>query len=306
MKYIVRGILIIIAILLMFMLLTACAPGKALTKENSTSIKKKEAAPAGDEYVYTYPDEQENELVDPKTKTPEKKATTKGASDEIMVSSSADTPKKEQFYQTGMASWYGREFNGRLTASGEKFDMNGFSAAHKALPFGTVISVKNLETGKTIQVKVNDRGPYKKDRILDLSYGAAKQLDIVSTGEVMVGINIVKQDGDQKSADRGAEDIEPASADVKIHSVQKKAANDGLGDSVGRFSVQAGAFYSQKKAQELKEKIESMVDKPVIVIKEKEFFKVRIEGIQSKSDASAFKKKLGGNDISSYVIENKD
>ncbi len=306
MKYIVRGILIIIAILLMFMLLTACTPGKALTKENSTSIKKKEAAPAGDEYVYTYPEEQENELVDPRAKGTEKKATTKGASDEIMVSSSADTPKKEQFYQTGMASWYGREFNGRLTASGEKFDMNGFSAAHKTLPFGTVISVKNLETGKTIQVKVNDRGPYKKDRILDLSYGAAKQLDVVSAGEVMVGINIVKQEGDQKTADRGSEDVEPASADAKGLGAQKKSPTEGQSDSAGRFSVQAGAFYSQKKAQELKEKIESMVDKPVIVIKEKEYFKVRIEGIQSKTDASAFRKKLSGGDINSYIIENKE
>ncbi|TAL38813.1 MAG: septal ring lytic transglycosylase RlpA family protein [Spirochaetes bacterium] len=306
MKHVVRAVIIIIAILLMFMLLTACAPGKSLTKDSSTAIKKKEAPVNGDEYVYTYPDEPENEMVDPRAKHAGKKTEAKGQTDEIMVSGTADTPRKEQFYQTGMASWYGREFNGKMTASGEKFDMNGLTAAHKTLPFGSLITVKNLDTGKSVQVKVNDRGPYKKDRILDLSFGAAKQLDMVSTGEVMVGINLVKQEGDQKTAVREGDEVEPVSGDLKSDGADKGGRNGTKNDSEGRYSIQAGAFYSQKKAQDLKVKIESMVDRPVILIKEKEYFKVRIEGIHSKSDATAFKKKLSGSDISSYIIENKE
>ena len=65
------------------------------------------------------------------------------------------------FFQTGLASWYGREFNGKATASGERFDMNDSTAAHKTLPFGTIVEVTNLENGKSTRVKINDRGPYR-------------------------------------------------------------------------------------------------------------------------------------------------
>jgi rare lipoprotein A len=80
-------------------------------------------------------------------------------------------------YQVGNASWYGKSFHGRATASGEDFDMFEMTAAHRQLPLGSLIKVTNLHNGKWVIVRVNDRGPYVKNRILDLSYGAARMLD---------------------------------------------------------------------------------------------------------------------------------
>lgn len=82
----------------------------------------------------------------------------------------------------GMASYYGPKYHGRKTASGEVFDMYQFTAAHQQLPFGTKLKVTNLSNGKSVMVRVNDRGPFVGNRILDLSYGAAKQLDMLSSG----------------------------------------------------------------------------------------------------------------------------
>lgn len=80
-------------------------------------------------------------------------------------------------YQIGNASWYGKKFHGRTTASGEDFDMFELTAAHRQLPLGTYVKVTNLRNGKWVIVRVNDRGPYIRGRIMDLSYGAARMLD---------------------------------------------------------------------------------------------------------------------------------
>jgi len=86
------------------------------------------------------------------------------------------------FQQRGIASWYGRKFHGRKTSNGEVYDMYGLSAAHKTLPMGVYVKVTHLKTGRQLTVRVNDRGPFVAGRIIDLSYGAAKQLGIVESG----------------------------------------------------------------------------------------------------------------------------
>ena len=93
-----------------------------------------------------------------------------------------------KFSQTGMASWYGRQFHGRKTASGETFDMNALTAAHRSLPLNCFIRVTNKTNGKSVVVKVNDRGTFHGNRVLDLSYGAAKQLGITNAGTAKVSI----------------------------------------------------------------------------------------------------------------------
>src|SRR5947209_6669166 len=80
-------------------------------------------------------------------------------------------------YQVGNASWYGKQFHGRTTASGEDYDMFELTAAHRKLPLGTFVKVTNLKNGKWIIVRINDRGPYVGDRIMDLSYSAARMLN---------------------------------------------------------------------------------------------------------------------------------
>ncbi len=94
--------------------------------------------------------------------------------------------------QIGYTSYYAHKFHGRPTASGEIYDMNGLSAAHRELPLGTIIRVTHLGNGKSVVVKVNDRGPFVDGRILDLSLGAAKKLDMVNEGVARVKIEIVK------------------------------------------------------------------------------------------------------------------
>lgn len=96
-----------------------------------------------------------------------------------------------KFKQSGRASWYGGKFHGRKTASGERFDMNSLTAAHPSLPFNTYLRVTNKGNGKSVVVKVNDRGPFHGNRVLDLSYGAAKQIGLVSRGIANVTIERV-------------------------------------------------------------------------------------------------------------------
>lgn len=101
-------------------------------------------------------------------------------------------PDGARHQMRGLASWYGQQFHGRPTASGEAFDMNAFTAAHKTLPFGTRIRVTHQETRKSVVVRVTDRGPFVKGRVVDLSYGAARELGMIQAGVVPVQLEVVR------------------------------------------------------------------------------------------------------------------
>ncbi|HAN81044.1 MAG TPA: septal ring lytic transglycosylase RlpA family lipoprotein [Gammaproteobacteria bacterium] len=101
-------------------------------------------------------------------------------------------PVKLGFEETGIASWYGRKFHGRLTSSGEPFDMFQFTAAHKTIPIPAWIRVTNLENDKSLVVRVNDRGPFKEGRVLDLSWAAAERLGFSENGTVEVSYEVLK------------------------------------------------------------------------------------------------------------------
>lgn len=94
--------------------------------------------------------------------------------------------------QTGLASYYADKHHGRTTANGETFDMYALTAAHKTLPFGTKLKVTSLANERSVLVRINDRGPFIKGRIIDLSFGAAKELDMVRAGVTSVKLEIVK------------------------------------------------------------------------------------------------------------------
>ena len=93
--------------------------------------------------------------------------------------------------ETGRASWYGKAHHGQRTASGELFDMRALTAAHRTLPFGTIVRVTNLRSGRSLNVRINDRGPFRRDRIIDLSYEAARNLGIVARGTARVEITVI-------------------------------------------------------------------------------------------------------------------
>jgi len=94
---------------------------------------------------------------------------------------------------TGTASYYADKFHGKKTANGEIYDMNGFTAAHKTLPFGTIVDVTNLANNKKIRLRITDRGPFVGDRIIDVTLAAAKELDMLKTGTAEVRIDILKK-----------------------------------------------------------------------------------------------------------------
>ncbi|WP_415869091.1 septal ring lytic transglycosylase RlpA family protein [Burkholderia ubonensis] len=96
------------------------------------------------------------------------------------------------FVQTGTASWYGHAFHQRRTANGERFDMHALTAAHRTLPFGTRVRVTHLLSGRSVVLRINDRGPYVKDRVIDLSMAAAHRLDVARAGTAQVKIESVQ------------------------------------------------------------------------------------------------------------------
>jgi rare lipoprotein A len=100
------------------------------------------------------------------------------------------------YAETGMASWYGRDHQGKKTAAGERFDMNKLTAAHRTLPLNTMVRVTNMQNRKTVKVRINDRGPYVKTRIIDLSSRAARELGMADDGTVEVRLEVFAADQD--------------------------------------------------------------------------------------------------------------
>jgi rare lipoprotein A len=97
--------------------------------------------------------------------------------------------------ERGIASWYGDDFHGWMTASGEIYDMHALTAAHRTLPLGTVVRVRNVVNGRQVTIRINDRGPYVKGRILDLSYKAAQELNMVRDGVAAVYLEVISHEG---------------------------------------------------------------------------------------------------------------
>lgn len=140
------------------------------------------------------------------------------------------------FKERGVASWYGKKFHGNLTANRETYDMYAMTAAHKSLPLPTYVRVRNLRNNKSIVVRVNDRGPFVNNRIIDLSYSAARKLDMIRAGTSLVEIEAISFD--DSTQDRPSRQSVPRAA-VQIE--QAPATN-------GRIFVQVGAFGSRENA----------------------------------------------------------
>ena len=138
------------------------------------------------------------------------------------------------FVQRGLASWYGSKFHGRLTANGEQYNMYGRTAAHKTLPFDTYVQVTNLRNGKKAVVRINDRGPFVRGRIIDLTYTAARELNMTEDGVVSVQIKALGYARNKHEAGRLVREY------VKPVSYQ-----------MGDFTIQVGAFAEKKNAQRL-------------------------------------------------------
>ena len=144
-------------------------------------------------------------------------------------------PDSKGFRQRGRASWYGADFHGKKTSNGEIYDMYAVTAAHKTLPLGTYVRVHNLENGRQLDVRINDRGPFVRGRIIDLSYTAAKKIGIVGPGTAAVEIVALGT---------------PAAS--HSNSTPSYTAGDYYS---GNFTFQVGAFADRRNAERLKTKL---------------------------------------------------
>jgi len=147
-------------------------------------------------------------------------------------------PYSKGFQQQGIASWYGKKFHGRKTSSGEIYNMYAVSAAHKTLPLGTYVRVHNLNNNKKLDVKINDRGPFVRGRIIDLSYAAAKKIGMAGAGTAPVKIMALGASG---------------GADSPNH---MDASNVPIDYYRGNFTIQVGAFSKRQNAEKFKQKLD--------------------------------------------------
>ena len=181
--------------------------------------------------------------------------------------------------QRGIASWYGKKFHGKRTASGEIYNMYKRTAAHRTLPFGTYVLVRNLRNNKTTIVKINDRGPFIKKRIIDLSYRAAKDIGMIGPGTAPVEIVVLgKEVGKLRSP------------------VGKKVVVEVVDTRKGKFGVQVGAFRNRKNALRLVDRL-SVIFKHVEIHVETDryanpLYRVIVSGAKSIGKANLIEKKL--------------
>ncbi len=173
------------------------------------------------------------------------------------------------FEETGIASWYGRDFHGRKTSNGEIYDMYAMTAAHKTLPMGTYVKVTRLDNGRETIVRINDRGPFVKGRIIDLSYRAAETLGMVDEGTAKVRI--------------------VALGEAKGNRLVKRDY------ARGSFFVQVGAFTVRSNAERLKAKLEGLYGKVFLSTFYKEgrlFYRVRIGSLDNLKEAQRLSERI--------------
>lgn len=195
-------------------------------------------------------------------------------------------------YKSGVqASYYADKFHGRKTASGETFNMNALTCAHKTLPFGTMLRVTNLKNNKSVDVRVNDRGPFVKGRELDLSKAAAQRLDMIKTGTANVRIEIL-------SASSNSTDAKTASGNTAT--TVKTAANQGTSQSQ-YWDVQIGSFSSHENANRLAQSLLQKGFENVYFQKTYSATRVVLKKIPD-SKLQATEKKLKSNGYSDFVV----
>lgn len=190
---------------------------------------------------------------------------------------------KEGYTERGTASWYGKDFHGRKTANGEIYDMYKLTAAHKTLPLGVYARVTNLENGKEIKVKVNDRGPFIRGRFLDLSYGAAKELGMVEAGVGRVELEII--------------------GNVPYQTAKGKASA-GRVSSTGLFTIQVGAFVEKENAVRLKSLLENRYKDVHIVSYDtnlQKFYRVRVGAFENEKDALKISNELESQNYTTFI-----
>lgn len=222
-------------------------------------------------------------------------------------------PRFEPDYvETGVASWYGPGFDGRMTASGERFDQHEMTAAHRTLPMPSIVEVTRLDTGKTILVRVNDRGPFSSDRIIDLSKAAADALDMIGAGTAQVrvryrpertlaymreqGLSLPEQMRElERYADAG--DVPPAASRTHPRPAPASApfATARIGDVApalgggSRYRVQTASFADRGNAERHVRSLQDIAGAEItpVALGQRQLYRVTLSPVGSYEEASA-------------------
>ena len=152
--------------------------------------------------------------------------------------------------ETGVASWYGHPYHGRRAANGEIYDMEKMTAAHRTLPFGTWVRVKNLDNSKTVEVRITDRGPFVRGRVLDLSHAAAASIGLIGPGIAKVKLTVIAAPAVVEAA------AEPPPAAAPVPAIAEP------------FAVQVGAFTDRRNAERIQESMKESYGSATIVMRD--------------------------------------
>lgn len=192
-------------------------------------------------------------------------------------------PNCTDYHERGIASWYGTKFHGGRTSDGETYDMYAMTAASKELPLPCYVRVMNLENGKSVIVKVNDRGPFVENRIIDLSYAAAARIGMLGTGTALVDVAAVTPG--ESSPTTG-----PGSSLPVLSGTPPVRASSGNFNKPQVF-VQVGAFANNSNAERVLQRLRTAAVKPAFIITESQqgitFYKVRIGPLQDVTQVDA-------------------
>ncbi len=175
------------------------------------------------------------------------------------------------YEETGIASWYGHPYHGRASASGEIYDMETLTAAHRTLPFGTMVRVQNLENGREVDVRINDRGPFVEGRIIDLSHAAAQQIGMLGPGTAKVRLRV-----------------------VSLPSVTVP----------GYYAVQAGAFRDRANAESRKKEMERRYGTARLVLRDGNppLWRVLVGRAATIEEATALAGRVKSEDAAAFVV----
>ena len=209
------------------------------------------------------------------------------------------------FYQRGNASWYGTKFHGKRTANGEIYNMYAMTAAHKTLPIPSYVRVTNVANNRSVIVRVNDRGPFHGNRIIDLSYTAAKKLGYADTGVASVIVEDITPTADSRAviskrkADSAVKLNRPANR--PIGETMNSATNNTADTSIGSHSplaasapayLQVGAFKQRRGAEQLRAQLISMTHYPVVIDHDDNWYRVRIGPVHAAQSVAYLRRDL--------------
>jgi len=187
-------------------------------------------------------------------------------------------PSNKGYSKTGMASWYGTKFHGRLTSNGEIYNMYGMTAAHKSLPIPSYARVTNTENGRSIVVRINDRGPFHGERLIDLSYVGAIKLGYADKGTAKVLIEAI--------------DTDPAPVSKPVSTSTAATPQTAKTEAAPGQYLQVGAFTDMAAAQQLHNKIRSLTSQPIVLRTQDKLHKLWIGPIADKIELLSIKTML--------------